>query len=1117
MPQPLVFNPIYGEWDSGPPIPSRGGGARRVRTKGPSTWRAGSGRNTTTASRTLESAAAGEGSGGRGSAGVSSSRKRQPKAAAPVIAPRSGRSEQRKRHPPPFLSKIDGGGSAGFRWLRRQRPVSIEGKRRWVSGLDFGLYVWAGSRGYNNTACQFAEEKEEVKFAGSSYMPTPVTAARQCLTEDSAAALGDAASVARRRGHPQTTSLHMVASLLALPNSSLREACTRAQNSAYTTRVQFKALELSLGAALDRFPSSKAARADAPPPPVSNSLMAAIKRSQANQRRQPEGFGFYPSSSSSSIPVVKVELQNLTLSILDDPLVSRVLGDAGFRSCDVKIATISKKINNNNNKFQPQYLYGYYYSSSRYNRHNRYRNPPLFLCHSKSYNYSLPFMGCDNENSRKIGEVMLRNKKRNPLLLGASAIGALRTFLKSLESKTEGAFSVGLSVVCVEDEVSRFVSGDCDNDGPLKSKFEEVGKLVGGFSGQGVVLSLGDFKVFFGDGVCLESLRYLVGKLGRLLEDGKVWLIGAADNYEVYFQILNKFPSVEEEWDMGLLPINSLGFSTGASYPRSRSQRVGCDDKNYSLMESFVPLGGFFSMPSETKGSMSSASCQYVARCHLCNEKCNQEVSALSNDGLYSPVAEPGFAAIKAKDDDDGSLSLNATIAGVHQKWDTICQHQHHHINPPPFQENTSTHSSSSTHFQPSPSLQEPQSSDQMSYKPNHPIISSPNSVISVSTDLNLGPVSSSSTGEDLIHDLSGPPSAKCHDNLYRVLVERVGRQEEAISSVVEAITQSQTTSRFKNGDHIWINLSGADRLGKKKLGLALAEILYGTTESFVYVDLSFSDEITTHADNNNNNKLSNKYDLTMRGTVVDYLVEKLSVNPRVIFLENVDKSDHVVQNRLTRALKTGRLTDLRGREVNVSNSIFIATTSVLESGEGKFSEENVLKAEGRPIRICVGFDLNNDPGVENVNRSSDLGLMNKRKRGHVAPVSYLDLNLPAQTSEKMWIDDFDRQIDRVVVFKPLDFDKLGEKLFEVMSECLHESVGSKCMLEIEFRVMRQIIAAAYIFGDKSVEDWILCILKKGFSEAMGKFGIDVCSVVKLVSCDEEIEGHLLPGRIMIN
>ncbi|KAK1409022.1 hypothetical protein QVD17_41265 [Tagetes erecta] len=69
--------------------------------------------------------------------------------------------------------------------------------------------------------------------------------------------------------------------------------------------------------------------------------MAAIKRSQANQRRDPDTFHLYQIQQlHNPQSVVKVELKQFILSILDDPIVSRVFGDAGFRSTDIKITIL---------------------------------------------------------------------------------------------------------------------------------------------------------------------------------------------------------------------------------------------------------------------------------------------------------------------------------------------------------------------------------------------------------------------------------------------------------------------------------------------------------------------------------------------------------------------------------------------------------------------------------------------------------------------------------------------------------------------------------------------------------------------------------------------------------
>ncbi|XLT68525.1 hypothetical protein S245_025694 [Arachis hypogaea] len=122
--------------------------------------------------------------------------------------------------------------------------------------------------------------------------------------------------------------------LLAFPSSSLcdtiTQSCTAvtAVAAAVTVspRLQLHALELSVGVSLDRLPSSKpsstSSTADDDGPPVLNSLMAAIKCSQENQRRHPDTFHLMqiynhqnPQFNQGMASFLKVELKHFVLSI----------------------------------------------------------------------------------------------------------------------------------------------------------------------------------------------------------------------------------------------------------------------------------------------------------------------------------------------------------------------------------------------------------------------------------------------------------------------------------------------------------------------------------------------------------------------------------------------------------------------------------------------------------------------------------------------------------------------------------------------------------------------------------------------------------------------------------
>lgn len=1029
--------------------------------------------------------------------------------------------------------------------------------------------------------------------------------------------------------------------------------------------MQFKALEICLSVSLDRLPTQKDVEGD---PPVSNSLMAAIKRSQANQRRQPENFFVYQqqSQSQSLVSNVKVELKNLIVSILDDPIVSRVFGEAGFRNYDVKLA-ILRPVSN-------QFF--------RYKRGN-----PVFLC---DYNdgfdvglrgFSFPFSGfglvddCGDSEVKRISEILVREKRRNPVLVGVYARDVLKKFLGKVEGRRlSGEFPVelcGLSVISIENE---FGSWDLES---VKLKFGEVGRMVEDSIGPGVVINFGDLKGFVGEGaVCVEALTFVVRELSRLLEvyQGKVWLIGVASEYEMYMKFVKGFPSIEKDWDLQVLPMTSPKFSREEAYPRS------------SLTESFVPLGGFFPTPSDVKYPF-GGSTNCVSRCHLCNEKCEQEVTALSDGGYTASVAyqfpsslpswleRPELITTRASDDKaNDSMVLSAKVVRLQKKWDNICQRLHfapflakpdtyrvypqvptimgfqvvqdekdnissHHANASSTvtgckivessrltdaELNATAEASAQVIVIPKPvnmRFRESADSDEQcalrtplkSWSSSNVVegLTSPTSVTSVTTDIGLRnnfstsrviEKSSNQSHKDLMQDFSGclpensdvltastknntsttssfPSSDLCgqydqkdYKYLYTSLFSKIGRQEDAMAVI------SQTLARYKSGNgkrqgasrgDIWFNFLGSDGICQKKAAIALAEILYGGTESFICVDLSFKDGIN-HVNSMIGWQDKNNCDMKSRGkTMVDYIADQLRRKPlSVVFLENIDESDPQVQSSLLYALKSGRLLDSHGREVSTSNAVFVTTSRSMEGKKSassteetfSYSEENVVATKARPIQILIGFDLGDNvisqnTRVLNKTRKNDSipVFLNKRKlvgndgnirqykatevvkRPHTATKISLDLNLPAEESEmtdvenfdreplsenfKAWLDNFLTLGDETVIFKPFDFNALAEEKLKVITQCFHNIVGSEGSLEVDSQVVEQILATVYLSDSSKVDDWINQVLSQAFVEARKRYNLNSRSVVKVIPCEvqEQAQGALLPARIIMN
>ncbi|MBA0871266.1 hypothetical protein Goshw_023457 [Gossypium schwendimanii] len=617
--------------------------------------------------------------------------------------------------------------------------------------------------------------------------------------------------------------------------------------------------------------------------------------------------------------------------------------------------------------------------------------------------------------------------------------------------------------------------------------------------------------------------------------------------------------------------------------------------KNYSLMESFVPFGGLFPTPSESKGSLTGSYQPVPPHCHLCSERYKQEVIALSKRGFNVSVADQYRSALPSwlqmaelganngsymKTKDDGLL-LNAKIEGLRKKWDDICWRLHHThrvpesnvYKPNPWghcSNNTNVSSCSTIKFPKMPTMRsnggnfealEPISPCSLSNSSVDNVSrTSPTSVTSVTTDLGLGLCSVSSSNKltkltdqnraTLVNDsvfchqaqsssssspdFGGPLDPSYFKKLFKAVTEKVGWQDEAASVICQTVANGRALNRKCHGagrrGDIWLNFSGPDRCGKKKIAVALADVIYGSRENFISIDLSSEDGVM-------------HFDLKFRGkTTINYVAQELSKKPlSVVFLENVDKADIHVLSSLLRAIRTGKLLDSDGREVSTDNAILVTTSTlntenrvIVHHKTPMYSEENILRAKGWPLQILIKHD-NNTIGI------SRKSFSNKRKheiteivakRTNPTPFRNLDLNIPAEETDDgtventtPWLQHFFNQPVRNVIFKPFDFDTLAQKVSDNINRSFHESINSTyCSLEIDPNVTEQLLAAAYLSDDNMivVTDWISKVLTKGFTEVEKKYNLDAHTIVKIIPdrtalLSENPIGVSLPPKITVN
>ncbi|WP_257447183.1 AAA family ATPase [Archangium lipolyticum] len=154
-------------------------------------------------------------------------------------------------------------------------------------------------------------------------------------------------------------------------------------------------------------------------------------------------------------------------------------------------------------------------------------------------------------------------------------------------------------------------------------------------------------------------------------------------------------------------------------------------------------------------------------------------------------------------------------------------------------------------------------------------------------------------------------------------LGERVIGHEEAISRIARVIRRNYAgfASRRPMGSFLFLGPTG---VGKTEMARALAEVLFGSKDSLVRLDMS------EMAESHGVSRL-----IGSPAGYVGYgdggqLTEPVRRRPSsVVVLDEIEKAHREVQLLLLQVLEEGRLTDGKGRHIDFSNTVIVLTTNL--------------------------------------------------------------------------------------------------------------------------------------------------------------------------------------------
>ncbi|KAJ1432429.1 P-loop containing nucleoside triphosphate hydrolase [Sesbania bispinosa] len=830
----------------------------------------------------------------------------------------------------------------------------------------------------------------------------------QALTPEAATLVKQAVNLATRRGHAQVTPLHVASVMLATSTGLLHKACLQC----HSHPLQYKALELCFNVSLNRLPTSTPSPLLGPQystPSLSNALVAAFKRAQAHQRRGSI------ENQQQPILALKIEVEQLIISILDDPSISRVMREAGFSSTLVKSRVeqaLSMEVCSQQTPARSQSK-----ESTKLQvigGSNNVSPSRSFGQFGGSFTKSIDHVNNDVDDvTSALSELV--SKRRNTVIVGeslANAEGVARGVMERLErGNVSGEFRyvqfVSLPLISF-----RNISKE-----EVERKLVELRSLVKSYVGRGFILYLGDLKWLFEfwSNYCEQrtnyycSVEHMVMELKKLIsgngENGRLWLMGIATS-KTYMKCKMCHPSLETIWELHPFTIPAVGsLSLGLSF-----------DSGFQAQERSKVIFKDESFEDRAKVH------KHLTCCRDCSLNFEKEAQSIAFSASMSKTTSlpTWLQNCKEERSDIMDNQENSKLRDICKKWNSYCSSVHG--NPPNHEKQFLLVSSSPSSPTSSVFSHQRKSSLHLSHL-NWPIISEPKEVPkecelyteTVSDDCYEGnlimfmPERNVPKPDLLSNPNSSPNSASSSEAVYGLdstqmfkelnaenlkilcdaLEKKVPKQKEIIKEIASTVLLCR--SGMRKGDNYlvkrdgkqetWMFFLGVDSQAKELISKELAKVVFGSYSNFVSIGMSsFS---SPKADSSHEESKNKRPRDEFGSSYLQRFGEVVNENPhRVFFMEDLEQVDHFSQKGVKKAIQNGSITLPGGESVPLKDAIIIFSSECFSSVSRTFpsaedtGKENSDKLEEKTP--CLSLDLNIaiEVDAQSVHLTGDFGVL---------------------------------------------------------------------------------------------------------------------------------------------
>lgn len=307
----------------------------------------------------------------------------------------------------------------------------------------------------------------------------------------------------------------------------------------------------------------------------------------------------------------------------------------------------------------------------------------------------------------------------------------------------------------------------------------------------------------------------------------------------------------------------------------------------------------------------------------------------------------------------------------------------------------------------------------------------------------------------EIVSNLTGIPvadlTAEEKQRLLKMeerLHERLIGQEEAVAAVSDAVRLARAGLKEGRRPIATFLFLGPTGVGKTELAKALAESVFGDEDSMVRLDMSEYTERHTVA--------------RMIGAPPGYvgyeeggqLTERVRRRPySVVLLDEIEKAHSEVHNILLQVFDDGRLTDGKGRVVDFTNTIIIATSNV----GADIIRENLHNKRGyAEIKQELMQVLNRHFRPEFLNRIDDVIVFHALDKQQIRQIVSLQLERVKRTAHAQGID---------LMFDDSAIDHLAEVGYQ--PEFGARELKRRIRTELETKLAARILAGDITHGAK--------------------------------------------------